>query len=480
MDFQVIHPGQVVRRRDFDLAQEAAIRAEDHIPRPDDLRINLFADASPVSRCGIGGVGICHGRWLPTQPVCMVNSLSYAVPTVKDANECELVALADATLVVIDEIRGNMQGMTQNGWKTSVTIWSDSHTALKFLENPSQFQRFGPGRPTQVRSLILKLVSEMKSLPIKGPIKFVWLPGLSTEMHCKADYMTKNETVKSGKAPISRAMKMLFLEQTVAPRAALQSAVFGTQNSKVATKKVSETEDKKEKAIEGGTVKKDFNEGRPSYENRLKRSAPLDDKIDSDRPRKTMRLTKDTPAMESYKENGQKKSCGPSAYRALVAAPPSTIIPISSRIAGARKTQHWSTCFGDCPEYAKSLAIYNFINSSSCVESFAKVMQQASSLRRGRFGQRTIIESAVKEQLRANEQLVGSAQSFRDVKFGSQVDSAVACFPTTTCSIVEAAVCKLPELQRGAMQEAIAQQMKVNSRQAIDRASLFYEPAQWD
>lgn len=478
MDFQVIRPRRAVRGRDYDSAQREAIRAEDHVPKLDDLRMNLFADASPVSKCGIGGVGICYGRWLPSQPICMGNAISYVVPRVKDANECEIVALADATLEVIDQIQENIQIMTENNWKTSVTIWSDSQTALKFLEDPRQFQRFGPGRPAQVRNLILKLLSEMKNLPIKDPVKFVWIPGLSTGMHRGADHMTKNETVKSGKANISRAMKMLFPKKTVVPRVALQSAVSGTQDSKVTTKKTSQTEEKKEKIIEGGTVRKDFEEGRPSHEKKLKRSVPLDDEIDSDRPRKTMRLAKDTPAMGTDKENSQKNSCGPSAFRALMAAPLST--NISSRIDVARKPQHWSTYFGDCPEYAKSLAIYNFIKSSSCVDSFAKVMQQARSLRRGKLGLRALVESAVNEQVRANEQLVGPAQSLRDKRFGSQVDSAAACFPPVTWSIVQATVGKLPELQRGEMQEAIAQQLKVNRRQAIDRASLFYEPAQWD
>lgn len=478
MDFQVIHPRRAVRGRDYDIAQRAAIRAEDHVPKPDDLRMNLFADASPVSKCGNGGVGICYGRWLPTQPVCMVNTFSYVVPTVRDANECELVALADAILEVIDQIQENIQSMTENGWKTSVTIWSDSHTALKFLEDPSQFPRFGPGRPTQVRNLILKLVSEMKNLPIKDPVKFVWVPGLSTGWHRAADYMTKNETVKSGKAEISRAMKLMFPKPTVARRVALKSAVLGTTNSKVVTKNISETEEKKEKIIEGGTVKKDFEEGRPSHENKLKRSAPLDDEIDSDRPRKTMRLAKDTSAMGTDKESGQKNSCGPSAYRALMAAPLSTTTP--SRIDVARKAQHWSTYFGDCPEYAKSLAIYNFIKSSSCVESFSKVLEAARSLRRGRRSHQVMIQSAVEEQLRANEQLVGPAQSFRDTSFGSEVTPAAACFPPKTWSIVQAAVCRLPEWQRGEVQEAVTRQLKVNCRQAIDRASLFYEPAQFD
>lgn len=453
------------------------MRAEHHMPSPDDLRLDLFTDASPVSKGGIGGVGICYGRWLPDQPFDMINSLSYVVPGVKDANECELVALADATLVVIDEIKQNLEIMTEKDWKTEVAIWSDSHTALKFLDDPSQFQRFGPGRPTQVRNLILKLLSDMKGLPIKGPVTYIWVPGLSTPKHCTADYMTKNQMVKSGKAPLSRAMKMMFPKVTIPPRFALQTTVLATQDSKAVTKKIVESEEKKEKVIDGGTIKKDFGEERLSRENKLKRSAP-DVEIDSDRPRKTMRLTKDSPAMGNNKENDQKNSCGPSAYQALTVAPLSTTI--SSRIAGARKTQHWSTYFGDCPEYAKSLAIYNFIKSSSCVESFAKVMQQASSLRRGKLGLRGMIESAVKEQLCANAQLVGSAQTFRDVRFGAQVDSELACFPPVTWSIVQAAVCKLPELQRGAMQEAIAQQLKVNRRQAIDRASLFYEPAQWD
>lgn len=418
MDFQVFHPRWAVRGRDYDSAQLAAIRAEDHVPKPDDLRMNLFADASPVSKCGIGGVGICYGTWLPTQPVCMGNAISFVVPRVEDVNECELVALADAILEVIDQIQENIQIMTENGWKTSVTIWSDSNTALKFLEDPTQFQRFGPGRPTQVRNLILQLLSEMKNLPIKDPVKFVWIPGLSTGMHRGADHMTKNETVKAGKADISRAMKMLFPKPTVEPHVALESADLGTQDSKVAAKKVSETEEKKEKIIEGGTEKKDFEEGHPSHENKLKRSAPLDDEIESDRPRKTMRLAKETPAMGTDKESGQKNSCGPTACRAFMAAPLSTTI--SSRIDVARKPQHWSTYFADCPEYAKSLAIYNFIKSSSCVESFSKVLAAARSLRRGKRSYQVMIQSAVGEQLRANEKLVGPAQSFRDTSFGSK------------------------------------------------------------
>lgn len=80
MEFEVFHPGRYVRPEDHPVAQLAAMRAKNHIPRPGDLRINIFADASPESGYGTGGVGICHRRWLPGQLVQLVNPLSYLVP----------------------------------------------------------------------------------------------------------------------------------------------------------------------------------------------------------------------------------------------------------------------------------------------------------------------------------------------------------------------------------------------------------------
>lgn len=477
MDFQVVHPGRKISRRDCHVAQQAAMRAENHIPAPDDLRLNLFTDASPVSKGGPGGVGICYGRWLITQPVRMLNSLSFVVPKVHDANECELVALADAALVVIDEIKENLKIMKANDWKTSVMIWSDSHTALRFLEEPNNFSRFGPGRPTQVRGLILELVSEIKTLPVKGPVKFIWVPGLSTEMHRKADYMTKNSMVKSGKAPLSRAMKILFPKPTVAPHVPLQSMILTTQDSKATTMKTPVLE-KKEKAIEGDMANKSFEEEDVPRGNKLKRSALSDVEIDSDKPRKIMRLTKNTPATSEYKATHQKKSNNTSADQFLAVAPPTNTV--SSWTANARGMAHWSTNFGDCPGNAKPLAIYNFIKSSSCVQSFAKVLEQASRLRRGRSGQRAMIESAINEQLRANERLVSPAHFFLQVSLASRMQWGEPCFPVVTWSIVQAAVRRLPESQRAGMEEAVAEQLKVNCRQAIYRASLFYEPPQFD
>lgn len=134
--------------------------------------------------------------------------------------------------------------------------------------------------------------------------------------------------------------------------------------------------EKKEEAIEGGMANKSFEEEDVPRGNKLKRSAPLDVEIDSDKPRKIMRLTKTTPATSEYKGTDQKKSHNTSADQALAVALPSNTV--SSRTADARSMPHWSTNFGDCPGFAKSLAIYSFIKFSGCVQSFERVLQQAT------------------------------------------------------------------------------------------------------
>lgn len=192
MSFKVIHPGQPLHPRYRLLSRTAAIRSENHVPSPEDLRLNIFTDASPVSKRGLGGVGIGHGRWLPTQPSSMTQSLSYVVTELHNSNECELLALAEAALVVSDEIKDNITTLRENDWKIRVMIWSDSRTALQSLKEPNCFARFRSGRPTKICIIILKIISEMESLPIRGPIELIWMPGLSTKMHKTADFMTKN------------------------------------------------------------------------------------------------------------------------------------------------------------------------------------------------------------------------------------------------------------------------------------------------
>lgn len=236
----------------------------------------------------MGGIGVCYGKWLPTQTDEFTRSHSFVVPQVHDSNECELVAIADAVLVALDEVKENITTLKANKWATRVMIWSDSHIALKYLQNPERFPSFGTGRPKDVRALIFRLVSEMNSFPINGPVHLYWIPGLCTPMHRLADYMTKNAMVKSGKADISRAMKMLFPKPTAGPRPAIEPAPQTVSDSKVVELDHRSTRGK-DQIIGKETVKHAPEKIGPGSRNDLKRRASAKVEIDGGRPHKATR-----------------------------------------------------------------------------------------------------------------------------------------------------------------------------------------------
>lgn len=312
MEFEVFHPGRYVRPEDDPVAQFAAMRAENHFPTPDNLRMNIFADASPESAWGPGGVGICYRRWLPSQLAHFVHPLSYLVPGMVDTNECELVALADAILVAIDDIKKNLAIMRVYGWQTSVMIWSDSHVALRYLERPDDFPRLSQGRPAAIRCLILNLISEIKSLPVKGAVGFQWMPRTSTDMHRRADFMSKTPEVKAGRAPISRATKMLpsIPASTALPvtrPTPLKNATQGPQDSTPNTSRANIMEEM-DAAIERRAVYKRSEEDLIPPENILNRAAPIGVDVDSNSSRNITPLVKATAAPNNSEENDQKNS----------------------------------------------------------------------------------------------------------------------------------------------------------------------------
>lgn len=143
MTLQVYHPtlGKEYipsERRRFDVL---ARRAERHRPSPHDIQLNLFTDASPATRAGNGGVGICHGDWLPATASRNqgINSMCFVIRGVRDSNECERVAIADAILVVCELVKQNLPVLEANNWKVKVTIRSDSLSAMLFLRRPGDY-----------------------------------------------------------------------------------------------------------------------------------------------------------------------------------------------------------------------------------------------------------------------------------------------------------------------------------------------------
>lgn len=74
MSLEVFHPGRVIRRSDRVPAARAATMAERHVPSLHDLRLNIWTDGSPAKHT-VGSVGICYGKWLPTQTDGLTKSL---------------------------------------------------------------------------------------------------------------------------------------------------------------------------------------------------------------------------------------------------------------------------------------------------------------------------------------------------------------------------------------------------------------------
>ncbi|KAL1871925.1 hypothetical protein Daus18300_004561 [Diaporthe australafricana] len=398
----------------------------------------------------------------------MAQSLSYVVTGVHDPNECELLALADAALVVSDEIKKNITTLRENNWKIRVMIWSDSHTALKFLQNPNCSKRFGPGRPTKIRNLILKIISEMESLPISA-IQFIWIPGRCTKMHETADFMTKNPIVKSGKAPTSRAMiKMMFAKPTAGPRVIEKTVLSADSDSSTDTSRPAIPD--KNEVSESGLIQQTRGKTDLAGANISKRPRPAD--IDGDRPRKIMR-----PANEAT-SSPQRTKDGPEATQ--ISHEDSRLAETSPAILSSQPAVHGlgtpppsttSDEFADQPEAPIDTAIGHFIRLSSRMEFFDKIMQKITCVRRGGLGQRAKIQSAVVSQLRANEELSSTANLSPVASNGPHDMMNKARFPRIF-DVVEKAVSKLPEPCRVVMQAAIAEQLDCNRQRAMSRASL--------
>lgn len=448
MNFEVFHPGRVIRPSDRAPAAHAAMMAERHVPSPHELRLNIWTDGSPAKHT-VGGVGICYGKWLPTQRDGLTKSFSFVVPRVHDANECELVALADAMLVILDEIKENITTLRANNWATRVMVWSDSHTALKYLQNPAYVRRFGTGRPAEIRALILQLVAETDSLPIKGPVEFYWVPGLCTTMHQTADFMTKNPLVKSGKAPISRAMKMLFPKPTAGLGPVIQPTHL-TASSSRSIKLNRGGAEKDDQSIRKAILKHTSENTELGNMNKLKRRASENLDIDNDRPHKAIRR----------EEGVVDSSSGSSPHIQMSRSVPQSTNPqtASAHSLNDRANRTASTAHANKQEEVNFVAIDQIIQHSRERGSLDTILQRAEQLQED---QRDMIKKAMEKQLLANQKPFDPAHFFFRVRSWSEDGNMEACFPNTL-SIVEDAVSKLPDPIRTNMQSAVEQQHEEN------------------
>lgn len=447
MSFEVFHPGRVIRPSDRAPAAHAATMAERHIPSPHDLRLNIWTDGSPAKHT-VGGVGICYGKWLPTQRDGLTKSFSFVVPRVHDANECELVALADAMLVILDEIKENITTLRANNWETRVMVWSDSHTALKYLQNPAYVRRFGTGRPAELRALILQLVAETDSLPIKGPIEFYWVPGLCTTMHQTADFMTKNPLVKSGKAPISRAMKILFPKPTAGVGPPVQPAPLTASSSR--SVKYRGRAEKDDQSTKKTILKHTLENTALGSTNKLKRRASANFDIDNDRPHKAIRR----------EEGVFDSSSGSSSHIQMSRSVPQSTNPqpASAQSPNDRANRTVSTAHANKQEEVNFVAIDQIIQHSCERGSLDTILQRAEQLQED---QRDMIKRAMEKQLLANQKPFDPAHFFFRMRPGSDDGQMEACFPNTL-SVVEDAVNELPDPIRADMQNAVEQQHEEN------------------
>lgn len=290
--------------------------------------------------------------------------------------------------------------------------------------------------------------------------------------------MSKTPEVKAGMAPISRAMKMLPSIPTSTPlrltqATPLQSAIQDPQDPKPTTSRANILEEMNA-AIERRGASMRFEEDDVPRENTLNRAAHIGVAVDSNISRNIVPLAKTTPAPKSSEETDQKNSLANYESQASAAAPLS--MTLLRNPAGHGRISHWSTAFGDCPAYAIPFAVYNLVQGYISVESFDGVLHQAIS--RGRRSDSAMIQSAVNEQLHANQQLVAWVDSYVQSGMGSYVDLLGTSLPAVAYSIVLAAVRRLPGPQQARMEAAVAEQLKVNCRRAVYRASVAYSAPQ--
>lgn len=218
--------------QDYLFFRDAAQRAAAHVSSSDDIQLNIFTDGSPASKTKPGGVGICFSSWMPDQVDHTTKTLGFVVPGVKCSNETEIVALADAVLVVSAEIKRNVEALTSNKWSVKVNIRSDSLNALRVLQNPERRARLATNRALRLRGLVQFTLSEFRNLPIDVTVAFWWIPATSVPQHRFADKKSKCVAVKTGKAPLSQAMKAIFPKPNGRPPhpARLSASKISAQN----------------------------------------------------------------------------------------------------------------------------------------------------------------------------------------------------------------------------------------------------------
>lgn len=257
MNFDIFCPSGHPRPQDYLFFRDAAERAAAHVSSPDDIQLNIFTDGSPASKTKPGGVGICFSPWIPDQVDQTIKTLGFVVPGVKCSNETEIVALADAVLVVSAEIKSNIEALTCNKRSVKVNVRSDSLNALRLLESPERRARLATNRAMRLRDLIQFTLSEFKKLPIDITVGFWWIPALSVTQHRFADKKSKCTAVKTGKAPLSQAMKAIFPKPNSRPHHPARLS-----DSKISAENIN----KEEEQLEEGNILDSRNEDHSGHE----------------------------------------------------------------------------------------------------------------------------------------------------------------------------------------------------------------------
>lgn len=178
---------------------------------------------------------------MPDQVDHTTKTLGFVVPGVKCSNETEIVALADAVLVVSAEVKRNIEALTSNKWSVKVNVRSDSLNALRLLENPERRARLATNRALRLRDLVQFTLSEFRDLPVDVTVAFWWIPATAVPQHRFADKKSKCVAVKTGKAPLSQAMKAIFPKPNSRPRHPARLSA-----SKISAKNINEEEEQLE------------------------------------------------------------------------------------------------------------------------------------------------------------------------------------------------------------------------------------------
>lgn len=375
---------------------------------------------------------------MPDQVDQTMKTLGFVVPGVKCSNETEIVALADAVLVVSAEIKSNIQALTSNKRSVKVNVRSDSLNALRLLENPERRSRLATNRAMRLRDLIQFTLSEFRKLPVDVTLAFWWIPALSVPQHQLADKKSKCVAVKTGKAPLSLAMKAIFPKPNGRPDHPVRLS-----DSKISVQNINEEEEQ----LEEGEILDSGNEDHSGPEPVQGSAGHV-----GHRGRMGARARRRQAARSGHSASGRHSSGAAVTSNEIASSPKATESSKSARDLETEDLRRLITLDSFMPA-----TFDRYIRKSKYPEFYWQLWGAIGSLPRQ---ERSLMTLALQDQIRVN--IYPGWNELHGTMFSGILANYQPLYYPNIFSIVQHTVLALPEPMRHFMNYAIEKQHREN------------------